>query len=110
MLLHVAIVALDHISENKRLATEAARVRAQLVLLLFGFDDAVEIRHRQLVVRYQVRRTMDLHLPVYVVDYFEHRVLAGCVPPPSAQVPLGLVVGEQGEDPIDEFLLLAVLW
>lgn len=108
MLLDLAIVALDHIPENKRLTTKAASVGAQL--FLFGFDDAVEIRHRQLVLRYhQVRRTVDLHLPVYVIDYFDHRLLARRVLPPSTEMPLGLVVGEQGEDPIDELLLLAVL-
>lgn len=58
---------LDHIPENKRLTTKAARVGAQL--FLFGFDDAVEIRHRQLVLRYhQVRRTVDLHLPAMAMN------------------------------------------
>ena len=112
MLLDLAIVALDHIPENKGLTTKAARVRAQL--FLFSFDDAVEIRRdRQLALsrRYhEVRRTVDLHLPaVYVVDYFDDRLLAGRILPPSTKVPLGLVVGEQGEDPVDEVLLLAVL-
>ena len=109
MLLDLAIVALDHIPENKGLTTKAARVRAQL--FLFGFDDAVEIRRdRQLALGYhEVRRTVDLHLPVYVVDYFDHCLLARRILPPSTEMPLGLVVGEQGEDPVDELLLLAVL-
>lgn len=52
---------------------------------------------------------MNLHLPVYIIDYSCHGLLAWNILLASPKLPLGLVIDEQREDPVDEVLLLSVL-
>jgi hypothetical protein len=47
---------------------------------------------------------MNLHLPVYIINYSCDHLLGWNISLGPPKIPLALVFGEQGEDPIDEFL------